>query len=153
MKPYRFNGSALQNVGPSAFQSHWEGRIVGRDLNDPEILTPELFMSLRGTVRVGDEVVICGYASDAYDRLTQFVRVRVLASDKDGVRIVKDGDVVEIPFVEGEKEPAAPIEKAWVKRAFGGVFNVVDAKEDVLESFKTNQEAKEYVTRVNAGGM
>jgi len=153
MKPFRFNATALQNVGPGAFQSHYEAQIVGRDLKDPDILTPELLTNLRGTVRVGDEVVICNYSSENRDRLIQFVRIRVVSVDKSGIHIVNDGDIVEIPFRAEEKTPEKPETKAFVRKQFGGGFNVFDRDDKLLESFKTQTEAKEYAERVTAGGM
>lgn len=149
-RPYRFPGNALQNVGPGSFQSHYECRIAGRDLKDPEILTPELFLNCRDTLRAGDEVTICGYASQTWDRLNQFVRIRIYKVAKTGVKFMLDGKVTDIPYEEDEEKPEV-IEKAFVRKEFGGGFNVFDKDDNLLGNFKTKQEAVEAKERVDAG--
>ena len=68
------------------FQQHHEAQIFGRDLND--VLTEELLLNVRSNIKAGDEIMVCGYADQSANRLTQFARLRVYSSGKDGVKFV-----------------------------------------------------------------
>ena len=96
------------------FQQHHEARVFGRDLND--VLTDQFLLNVRSNIKVGDEVVICGYSDENMKRLMQFARVRVFST---------------------KPEP-----KYEVVRGLR-CFNVVDKKADVvLETFRTKVEAE-----------
>ena len=122
------------------FQQHHEARVFGRDLND--VLTDQFLLNVRSNIKVGDEVVICGYSDENMKRLMQFARVRVFSTTKDGVIFQIDGEVIGIPLIENEPEPPKPEPKYEVVRGLR-CFNVVDKKADVvLETFRTKVEAE-----------
>lgn len=153
---YRLPGGVLQNTSGGNYQTHYECRIAGRDLNDPEVLTPMLFMNNRDTLRAGDAVTICNYADQNYDaptaRLLQMVTLRIVSKDDKGVRFIDVGGVVDIPFEKDEPRPEV-IEKAWAKRGAPGTgFNVLDRDGNILGNHKTKVEAEEQAARINAGG-
>lgn len=130
------------------FQQHHEAQIFGRDLND--VLTEELLLNVRSNIKAGDEIMVCGYADQSANRLTQFARLRVYSSGKDGVKFVVDGEVTGIPFAEDEPVPVKPESKLEVVRAFH-CFNVMDkSKNAVIESFKTKKEAEDWLQACDA---
>ena len=130
------------------FQQHHEARVYGRNLED--VLTPSLLLNVRSNIQVGDEVVICGYADHTMRRLTQFVRVRVFSTQKDGVNFMVDGKVTDIPAVEGDPEPVKAEPMLEVARGLR-CFNVL-GKGVVLETFRTKAEAQTWADAHNSAG-
>lgn len=130
------------------FQQHHEAQIFGRDLND--VLTDELLLNVRSNIKVGDEIMVCGYADQTAGRLTQFARLRVYSAGKDSVKFVVDGEVTGIPYAEDEPVPEKPESRLEVVRAFH-CFNVMDkSKNAVVESFKTKKEAENWLLSYDA---
>ncbi len=143
---FRLNPVDLCMADAMPFQQHHEARVYGRNLED--VLTPSLLLNVRSNIKVGDEVVICGYADQTMRRLTQFVRVRVFSTQKDGVNFMVDGKVTDIPAVEGDPEPvkSGPVlEVARGLRCFNVLSNGV-----VLETFRTKAEAQEWADAHNS---
>jgi len=150
MNEYRLKPLNFCMADAMPFQQHHEGRIAGRDLNDPEILTDHLLVDLRSNVKPGDQVVICGYQDQTWQRLTQFVTLRVVATDAKSVRFVKTSEIVSVPITEDDPAPAPVEDKVHVRRGYQ-CFNVVDKDENVLETFKTKPEATSFAKNVNTG--
>ena len=153
IKKLRLPTNCLQNVGPGAWQSHYETQIIGRDMKDDGILTPELFIAVRETLRAGDQVTICGYPNKSTERLEQFVTVRIVQTSRAGVVFKIVGQVEDVPYGEDEPKAEAEPDTVYTKRDFGGTFGVFQVKDDMhLEAFKTKKEAETAAARINAGG-
>ena len=145
---YRISPSQLCMSDAMPFQQHFEARVAGRDIKD--VISDQLFLNVNSNLKVGDEIVLCGYADQTWQTLQQFARLRVTSVSREAIKLLQEGDVVEIPVdmqMEQGKKPESVVE---VRRAFGGTFNVLDKKKDsVLESFKTKAEAEDWAKKVD----
>ena len=142
-KNYRISPLQLCMSDAMPFQQHHECRIAGRDID--EVIGDELFLNVKANLQVGDEIVICGYEDQTWQRLQQIARTRVTSISQEAVKLLQEGKTVEIPMEKRAEATTKPQPIVEVKRGFGGVFNVLDLKKDsVIESFKTKQEAVDY---------
>lgn len=140
-REFRLKPGALCAADGMPFQQHYEAKVIGVDLNDPEILSDALFANVQDNLRVGDEVVVCNYLDNSRDRLTQFVRLRIVAKGTGRVTFVKDGEVVSIPLTDDEPKPKPDPMKLIVRRGAGSTWGVFDRDDNLIENFKNKKEA------------
>ena len=140
---YRISRAEICMTDPAPFAQHFEARIAIpiADVSDMGIALNNAY----SMIKPGDLINVCAYESRAWEAVTEVATFRVVATDKERLRLFQIGQTVKIPPAARvlPKPELTPLKVVKVGRS----FEVRDGKGNIIEAFVDEKQAEAFKDR------